>query len=83
MVDCLGLSRPVLAVAVTAAGVQDRDATVPALARLREQYFSIRLVRADRHLCRETGPTRRSSRRPSGTIQHRIPRMPRSRWRGR
>ncbi|WP_406470394.1 transposase [Streptomyces sp. NBC_01615] len=76
VVDCLGL---VLAVAVTAASVQDRDATVPLLARLREQHFSIRLVWADRHLCRETGQTRRSSRRLSGTIQHRVPRMPRSR----
>ncbi|WP_406729937.1 IS5 family transposase [Streptomyces sp. GD-15H] len=44
VVDCLGL---VLAVAVTAANVQDRDAAVPLLARLREMYFSIRLVWAD------------------------------------
>lgn len=44
VVDCLGL---VLAVAVTAANVQDRDATVPLRERLRRQYFSIRLVRAD------------------------------------
>ncbi len=41
IVDCLGL---VLAVLVTAANVQDRDAAVP---RLREQYFSVRLVWAD------------------------------------
>ncbi|WP_328834790.1 IS5 family transposase [Streptomyces europaeiscabiei] len=44
VVDCLGL---VLAVAVTAASVQDRDAAVPLLERLRRQYFSIRLVWAD------------------------------------
>ncbi|WP_181387479.1 IS5 family transposase [Streptomyces sp. Act143] len=44
VVDCLGL---VLAVAVTAASVQDRDAAVPLLQRLRQQYFSIRLVWAD------------------------------------
>ncbi|MEW2259843.1 transposase [Streptomyces sp. NPDC047869] len=44
MVDCLGL---VLAVAVTAASVQDRDAAVPLLQRLRGLYFSIRLVWAD------------------------------------
>jgi transposase len=44
VVDCLGL---VLAVAVTAASVQDRDAAVPLLERLRGQYFSIRLVWAD------------------------------------
>ncbi|MFJ5157383.1 transposase [Streptomyces sp. NPDC088353] len=44
MVDCLGL---VLAVAVTAANVQDRDAAVPLLERLRRRYFSIRLVWAD------------------------------------
>ncbi|MFI1292459.1 IS5 family transposase [Streptomyces sp. NPDC020792] len=44
VVDCLGL---VLAVAVTAANVQDRGAAVPLLARLREMYFSIRLVWAD------------------------------------
>ncbi|MGW7381814.1 transposase [Streptomyces sp. NPDC054794] len=42
--DCLGL---VLAVAVTAASVQDRDAAVPLLQRLRDLYFSIRLVWAD------------------------------------
>ncbi|MEU9380451.1 IS5 family transposase [Streptomyces sp. NPDC048279] len=44
VVDCLGL---VLAVAVTAASVQDRDAAVPLLERLRQMYFSIRLVWAD------------------------------------
>ncbi|MFF1604472.1 IS5 family transposase [Streptomyces mirabilis] len=44
VVDCLGL---VLAVAVTAASVQDRDAAVPLLERLRTTYFSIRLVWAD------------------------------------
>ncbi|WP_229922393.1 IS5 family transposase, partial [Streptomyces noursei] len=44
VVDCLGL---VLAVAVTAASAQDRDAAVPLLERLRRQYFSIRLVWAD------------------------------------
>jgi transposase len=44
VVDCLGL---VLAVAVTAANVQDRDAAVPLLERLRRQYFSIRLLWAD------------------------------------
>ncbi|WP_308377518.1 transposase [Streptomyces sp. ISL-99] len=44
MVDCLGL---VLAVRVTAASVQDRHAAVPLLTRLRERYFSIRLVWAD------------------------------------
>jgi transposase len=44
VVDCLGL---VLAVAVTAASVQDRDAAVPVLERLRGQHFSIRLVWAD------------------------------------
>lgn len=44
VVDCLGL---VLAVAVTAASVQDRDAAVGLLQRLREMYFSIRLVWAD------------------------------------
>lgn len=43
-VDCLGL---VLAVAVSAASLQARDAAVPLLARLREMYFSIRLVWAD------------------------------------
>ncbi|MGW2051982.1 IS5 family transposase [Streptomyces sp. NPDC001858] len=43
-VDCLGL---VLAVAVTAANVQDRDAAVPLLERLRTRYFSVRLVWAD------------------------------------
>ncbi|MGW0956495.1 transposase [Streptomyces sp. NPDC002545] len=36
VVDCLGL---VLAVAVTAANVQDRDAAVPLLERLRRRYF--------------------------------------------
>jgi transposase len=44
VVDCLGL---VLAVAVTSANVQDRDAAVPLLERLRTMYFSIRLVWAD------------------------------------
>ncbi|MHA5052110.1 IS5 family transposase [Streptomyces sp. SD15] len=44
VVDCLGL---VLAVLVSAASVQDRDAGVALLTRLREQYFSIRLVWAD------------------------------------
>ncbi|MFI5888470.1 IS5 family transposase [Streptomyces sp. NPDC051554] len=44
VVDCLGL---VLAVAVSAASVQDRDAAVPLFQRLRGQYFSIRLVWAD------------------------------------
>ncbi|MET8454256.1 transposase [Streptomyces sp. NPDC005209] len=44
MVACLGL---VLAVAVTAASVQDRDAAVPLLQRLRDLYFSIRPVWAD------------------------------------
>lgn len=44
VVDCLGL---VLAVLVTAASVQDRDAAVPLLARLRSLYFSIRMVWAD------------------------------------
>lgn len=44
VVDCLGL---VLAVAVTAASVQDRDAAVPLLERLRRQYFSVRLIWAD------------------------------------
>ncbi|MFF0001532.1 IS5 family transposase [Streptomyces avermitilis] len=44
VVDCLGL---VLAVAVTAANVQDRDAAVPLLERLRRLYFSVRLVWAD------------------------------------
>ncbi|BAU88035.1 mobile element protein [Streptomyces laurentii] len=43
-VGCLGL---VLVVLVTAASVQDRDAAVPLLERLRKLYFSIRLVRAD------------------------------------
>ncbi|WP_217240877.1 transposase [Streptomyces sp. AC555_RSS877] len=38
VVDCLGL---VLAVAVTAASVQDRDAAVPLLERLRKMYFSL------------------------------------------
>jgi transposase len=44
VVDCLGL---VLAVAVTAASVQDRDAAVPLLNQLRKMHFSIRLVWAD------------------------------------
>ncbi|MFD7278162.1 transposase [Streptomyces sp. NPDC059862] len=44
MVDCLGL---VLAVVVSAASVQDRDAALPLLERLRNMYFSIRLVWAD------------------------------------
>ncbi|MGW0501058.1 transposase [Streptomyces sp. NPDC003007] len=44
VVDCLGL---VLAVAVTAASVQDRDAAVPLLERLRKTYLSVRLVWAD------------------------------------
>lgn len=44
VVDCLGL---VLAVAVTAASVQDRDAAVPLLERLRKTYFSVRLLWAD------------------------------------
>ncbi|MGW3939867.1 IS5 family transposase [Streptomyces phaeochromogenes] len=44
IVDCLGL---VLAVLVTAASTQDRHAAVPLLARLRERYFSVRLVWAD------------------------------------
>ncbi|WP_405910956.1 transposase [Streptomyces sp. NBC_00828] len=44
VVDCVGL---VLTVLVSAASVQDRDAGVGLLARLREQYFSIRLVWAD------------------------------------
>ncbi|MEU3135267.1 transposase [Streptomyces sp. NPDC007027] len=44
VVDCLGL---VLAVAVGAVSLQDRDAAVPLLARPREMYFSIRLVWAD------------------------------------
>ncbi|MFJ2722696.1 IS5 family transposase [Streptomyces sp. NPDC087437] len=44
VVDCLGL---VLAVAVTAASVQDRDAAVGLLQRLRGLYFSICLVWAD------------------------------------
>ncbi|MEV6781242.1 IS5 family transposase [Streptomyces sp. NPDC051098] len=44
VVDCLGL---VLAVRVTAASVQDRDAAVGLLERLRTLYFSVRLVWAD------------------------------------
>lgn len=44
VVDCLGL---VLAVAVTAASTQDRDAAVPLLGHLRKTYFSVRLVWAD------------------------------------
>lgn len=43
-VDCLGL---VLVVLVTAASVQDRDAAVSLLERLRRVYFSVRLVWAD------------------------------------
>ncbi|MBG0857754.1 transposase [Streptomyces spinoverrucosus] len=44
VVDCLRL---LLAVAVTAAGVQDRDAAVPLLEQLRKRHFSVRLVWAD------------------------------------
>ncbi|MGC2998775.1 transposase [Streptomyces sp. G35A] len=44
VVDCLGL---VLAAAVTAASVQDRDAAVSLLERLRKLHFSVRLVWAD------------------------------------
>jgi transposase len=44
IVDCLGL---VPAVVVTAASVQDRDAGMPLLERLRTLYFSIHLVWAD------------------------------------
>ncbi len=44
VVDCLGL---VLAAAVTAANVQGRDPALPLLGRLRNMYFSIRLVWAD------------------------------------
>ncbi|WP_327425539.1 IS5 family transposase (plasmid) [Streptomyces sp. NBC_01527] len=44
VVDCLGL---VLAVAVTPASVQDRDAALPLLERLRTSYFSVRHVWAD------------------------------------
>ncbi|MEU2388970.1 DUF6417 family protein [Streptomyces sp. NPDC012461] len=44
VVGCLGL---VLAVAATAASVQDRDAAVPLLEQLRKVHFSIRLVWAD------------------------------------
>ncbi len=44
VVDCLGL---VLVVMVTAASVQDRDAAVTLLERLRTLYFSVRLVWAD------------------------------------
>ncbi|MBV7700501.1 transposase [Streptomyces sp. TRM70350] len=44
VVDCLGL---VLAVAVSAASVQDRDAAVPLLEQLRTRYFSVHLVWAD------------------------------------
>lgn len=47
VVDCLGLVLAVLAVMVNAASVQDRHAAVPLLTRLRERYFSIRLVWAD------------------------------------
>ncbi|MFH8477188.1 IS5 family transposase [Streptomyces sp. NPDC018000] len=44
VVDCLGL---VLAVAVTPASVQDRDAAVGLLERLRTSYFAFRHVWAD------------------------------------
>ncbi|MGP4088013.1 transposase [Streptomyces sp. KR55] len=44
VVDCLGL---VLVVMVTAASVQDLDAAVGLLQRLRKLYFSIRLIWAD------------------------------------
>ncbi|MBV7700991.1 IS5 family transposase [Streptomyces sp. TRM70350] len=44
VVDCLGL---VLVVMVTAASVQDRDAAVTLLERMRKLYFSARLVWAD------------------------------------
>ncbi|WRZ45029.1 transposase [Streptomyces sp. NBC_00151] len=44
VVDCLGL---VLGVTVTAASVQDRDAAIGLLERLRTGYFSLRLVWAD------------------------------------
>jgi transposase len=44
VVDCLGL---VLAVAVTAANVQNRDAAVPLLERLHRLHFSVRLIWAD------------------------------------
>ncbi|MFF8430620.1 IS5 family transposase [Streptomyces sp. NPDC016566] len=44
VVDCLGL---VLVMMVTAASVQDRDAAVTLLERLRKLYFSVRLVWAD------------------------------------
>ncbi len=44
VVDSIGL---VLAIAVTAASVQDRDAAVGLLQRLRNMYFFIRLVWAD------------------------------------
>lgn len=44
VVDCLGL---VLVVMVTAVSVQDRDAAVGLLERLRKLYFSVRLVWAD------------------------------------
>ncbi|WP_369174052.1 hypothetical protein AB5J49_41590 [Streptomyces sp. R28] len=46
VVDCLGLGLG-LVVAVTAAGVRDREAAVPLLERLRRTDFSIRLVGAD------------------------------------
>ncbi|WP_443064498.1 transposase [Streptomyces sp. NBC_00582] len=42
--DCLDL---VLAVAVTAANMQDWDAAVPLFERLRRLYLSVRLVWAD------------------------------------
>ncbi|MEV8318380.1 IS5 family transposase [Streptomyces sp. NPDC059900] len=44
VVDCLGL---ILAIAVTAASVQDRDAAAPLFEPLRKRYFSIRLIWAD------------------------------------
>ncbi|WP_369360861.1 transposase [Streptomyces sp. cg2] len=44
VVDCLGL---VLAVLVTAADVQDRDAAVPLLQPLRSWYFALKLVWKD------------------------------------
>ncbi|MGC4986994.1 IS5 family transposase [Streptomyces sp. DT193] len=44
VVDCLGL---VLGVTMTAASVQDRDAAIGLLERLRTEYLSLRLVWAD------------------------------------
>jgi transposase len=44
VVDCLSLA---LAIAVTAASVQDRDAAVPLLKRLRKLHLSVRLLWAD------------------------------------